>query len=116
MSNPESDERPRRHSLNRTVNVRTGGLLLIWIGVALLADVGWGVGLIGVGTILLLEQLTRWRLAIEFEWFWVGTGAVAIGTGVAITVGLRDALMPILLIVVGGALVASTLRSDGRGR
>jgi hypothetical protein len=112
MSNPEFTERPRRPGLNRTINARAGGLLLIWIGVTLLVGFGWGVGLIGVGIIILLEQLTRRRLAVEFEWSWVGAGAIATGLGVAITIGFQDAAVPILLIVVGGALIASTLRNN----
>jgi len=112
MSNAEFEATPRRRRLNRAINARTGGALLIWIGIALLGGVGWGVGLLGVGAVLLVEQVVRRRLAIEFERFWVGAGAVAAGLGVAIIVGLQDALVPILLIIAGGALVATTLKGE----
>ena len=79
MGESQQGDALRRSRLNRVINSRAGGVLLIWIGVALLATLGWGVGLIGVGAILLVEQVTRWRLAIDFEWFWVAAGLVAVG-------------------------------------
>ena len=109
MSKSQQDEFVSRSSLNRVINARAGGVLLLWIGVALLAALGWGVGLIGVGAILLVEQISRWRLAIDFDWFWVAAGVAAVGAGFAMTGGLQGALVPFLLIVSGGGLVASTL-------
>ena len=82
-----------------------------WIGVALLVDVGWGAGLIGVGSILLVEQLVRWHLALDHEKFWVIAGAVAVGFGAGIAAGLGDALVPIVLVLVGAMLVATTFGS-----
>ncbi len=35
------------------------GLFFIWKGAALIADVGWGVGLLGVGIITLGAQAAR---------------------------------------------------------
>jgi FtsH-binding integral membrane protein len=104
-------EQTRDHrALDRKINGRTGGGLLIWLGLALLLGLGWGVGLIGVGAILLAEQLVRRNLALEFAWFWVIAGMMAVVLGLALVIGLQDALVPVLLLVAGGVLIASTFR------
>jgi hypothetical protein len=43
----------QRNKRNRTLDAVCWGVFFIWIGVAILADLGWGVGLIGVGLIIL---------------------------------------------------------------
>ena len=35
------------------------GLFFLWVGVALLLDVGWGIGLLGVGILTLAMQVVR---------------------------------------------------------
>lgn len=111
MSIPRADESRTRRELDRKINGRTGGALLIWIGLALLFNIGWGAGLVGVGAVLLVEQLARRRLALNYERFWVIAGAIAVTFGAGIAFGLQDALVPILLVLVGGVLVATTFRS-----
>jgi len=105
-----ADGRARRRDLDRRINSRTGGALLVWIGAVLLASAGWGVGLIGAGAIVLAEQAVRRRLDIQFERSWVIAGLVAVGLGLAMAVGLRDGLVPVLLIVAGAVLIVSTFR------
>ena len=43
----------RRSKLHRKLDAVGCALFFIWIGIAILANVGWGVGLIGVGLIML---------------------------------------------------------------
>jgi len=43
----------RRSKLRRKLDTVGCALFFIWIGIAILANVGWGVGLIGVGVIIL---------------------------------------------------------------
>jgi hypothetical protein len=45
--------------LDRKLDTLGWGLFFIWIGVAFLADVGWGAGLIGVGLIILGTLVAR---------------------------------------------------------
>lgn len=96
--------------LDRKLNAASGGLLLIWIGVAMATDVGWAVGLSGVGVVLLAEQAARAYLAVKYELFWVVVGNVFLLGGILMQVGLSVSLVPVALIVVGIALLASTLR------
>ena len=49
----------RRKKLNRKLHAAGWGLFFIWTGVAVLADVGCGVGLIGVGLIILGGMAAR---------------------------------------------------------
>lgn len=113
MSSPSSEHDPGRRETDRKINSRTGGALLIWIGAALLSGTGWGIGLVGVGVILLVEQLARRHLALKYERFWVIVGAAALFFGIGIAVGLKDAFVPILLVVIGGILVAKTFMDRG---
>jgi hypothetical protein len=43
----------QRKKLERKLDAAGWGLFFIWIGIAVLADVGWGVGCIGTGLIIL---------------------------------------------------------------
>ena len=113
MPGPDADAGARRRDLDRKINARSGGALLMWIGLALLVQAGWGVGLMGVGVILLVEQGVRRHLAVDFAWFWVGAGVVALGVGTAIASGLHGALVPLLLIIAGGLVVGSSFRGRG---
>jgi len=98
-----------RNELDRKLNAISGGLLLIWIGFALLVDIGWGVGLIVVGILILGEQALRRYFSVKFENFWVVVGAISILTGVLMLFGVEVSLIPILLIVFGIGLLTSIL-------
>ena len=115
MATHELEARERSRHLDRKIDGRSGGSLLVWIGVVLLTGMGWGLGLVGIGLILLVEQLTRWRLGRGPQAFWTVAGATAVGVGVVIVAGLEISFVPILLIVVGGVLIANTFRGGRAG-
>jgi len=110
MSNDKVRKTPDSIELDRKLSAAGGGLLLIWLGIALLADVGWGAGLIGVGIILLAEQVIRRYFAVKFDGFWLVVGAVSVVSGVLMLLGVKLSLVPILLIVIGISLLASILK------
>lgn len=58
------------------------GLFFIWMGIAVLAHVGWGAGLLGVGVIILGTQVTRKYLGLRLKGFWVAFGFFFILGGV----------------------------------
>lgn len=89
------------HELARRLGVVSWGLFFVWLGYAFLADVGWGVGLIGVGVITLGEQAARalYRLGIEAFWFVVGTLFVLGGAWELLNVKVE--IVPVLLIALG---------------
>lgn len=88
------------------------GLFFVWVGVALIANFGWGVGLLGVGVITLGGQLARKYFGLAIERFWVVAGLLLVLGGVWELLGLQFSLVPILLIVAGVALLVSALRKQ----
>jgi hypothetical protein len=88
------------------------GLLLVWIGVALLANLGWGIGLLGVGILILGKQVTRKYMALALEMSAVVVGALFIMGGVWQLLDVRVSLIPVICIVAGIAILASALSED----
>lgn len=56
-------DKTQKKNLDRKLDAVGWGLFFIWIGIAILADVGWGVGLIGVGLIILGGLVARGYLS-----------------------------------------------------
>lgn len=92
------------------------GVFFIWMGTAFLANVGWGVGLLGVGVIALGAQAARKYFGLPLERFWLVMGSVFIVWGVwrllKIQLGgvpIPVNVLPIVLIAVGVVVVVSAL-------
>ena len=98
-----------RNVLHKKLNAAGWGLFFIWIGVALFAHVGWGVGLLGVGIIMLGAQMTRKYFGLKLEGFGVVVGFFFFLGGVWELFDVQFGLLPILCIAVGIALLVSTL-------
>jgi hypothetical protein len=108
------DTRANERRLARRIDTFGWGLFFIWVGVALMADVGWGVGLLGVGVIALGEQAVRKWLGLHAERFGLLVGVLFAVAGVweLLKVQWGEApipggLLPILALVAGVALVVS---------
>ena len=86
------------------------GLFFVWVGVALFAHVGWGVGLLGVGGITTGVQAARKYVGLRVEPFWLVVGFVFVAGGVAEFMKFEFDLLPLVLIVAGVALLVSALR------
>jgi uncharacterized membrane protein len=97
--------------LGKRLDAASWGLFFIWVGVALLADLGWGLGLVGVAAIIFLKQTARRYFGRRLESFWVAVGVLFLLGGTWELYQIQISLVPILLIAVGGALL---LRLFGR--
>ena len=97
----------KRGSLNKKLDAAAWGLFFIWTGIAFLADVGWGAGLLGVGVITLGAQVTRRYFALKLEGFWVAVGFLFIAGGIWELFRVQFGFMPTLCIIAGFALLAS---------
>ena len=86
-------------------------LFLIWIGVALLLDVSWGWGLLGVAAIILGGAAIRWFKKLPVEGFWVAVGVVLLAVGVWELFQVSWPLVPILISGCGLAVLWRTLRA-----
>ena len=69
-----------RGSLAGRLDAIGWGAFFIWIGIALLADFGWGLALLGIGLITLAGQVTRWFYRLELEGALMGDMVILIGT------------------------------------
>ena len=80
-------------------------LFFIWVGIAWLADIGLGVGLLGVAAITLGMQATRKVFGVNVEGFWILVGlGFAVG-GLWEWLDVQLPLAPIVLIAVGVVLL-----------
>ncbi len=84
------------------------GLLLIWVGAALLLRWSWGVGLAGAGAILLAAQAYRRATRLEVDGFGLIVGLVLLICGAWNLLDVAIGLVPLLCIAAGIALLVST--------
>jgi len=85
-------------------------LFLIWIGIALLMKLDASIGLLGVGVITLLVQGARKCFNLKIEGFWIVLGLLFVVGSLWEIYKLNRPLVPVLLIVVGAALLLSVIR------
>jgi len=81
----------------------------IWIGIALLSNLSWGIGLLGVGIIILGKQATRKYMALRFETFGAVCGVLFVLGGVWELLSVRISMVPVVCIAAGLALLLSVL-------
>jgi hypothetical protein len=93
------------------------GMFFIWVGMAFLADVGWGVGLLGIGIIALGAQATRKYFALKLDRFGLALGILFVVAGVLQLLDIQvdrtpipPWLVPLLFIAVGVAILVSIWR------
>jgi hypothetical protein len=114
MTHAEQVSIPQTSTTARRLDAGGWGLFFIWVGVALLAHLGWGAGLLGVGAITLGVQVARASLKIGAEPFWIVVGALFLAGGMAEFLALEFDLLPVLLIIAGAGLLMSALRKNAR--
>jgi hypothetical protein len=106
----EELKRTERRDLSHKLDAVGWGLFFIWIGIAFLADLGFGVGLLGIGIIVLGEQAVRKYLDLKLEGFWVVVGLCFVVGGLWELLAVELPLVPILLIVAGIAILVSIFK------
>ena len=114
MSGTETDstERPAadgKAELAKRLDVAGWGVFLIWVAVAIVANLGWGIGLIGVGVITLAGQVARRFVGRRPEWFWVVAGCLFVAGGISALAKVELPLVPVLLAIAGVAMLASAI-------
>lgn len=110
MEERNDDQRlMNRNVLNRKLEEAGWGLFFIWAGIALLAHVDWGLGLLCLGIIILGAQVTRMYFGLKLEGFWVAAGFCFVLGGVWQLFNLQLGLLPVLCPAAGIALLVPTL-------
>lgn len=85
------------------------GTFFVWLGIALLADLGWGFGLLGIGLIALGAQAARWLMRLRLEGFWLLFGVGFVIAGSSRLVGAPLPPIPVVLVLAGLTLVIAAV-------
>ena len=101
---------PTRPVLAGRVDAAGWGLFFVWVGIALIAHLGWGMGLLGVGAITIGVQLARKYVGAGAEPFWVVVGLLFVAGAAAEFLKFEFSFLPFVLILAGLALLVSALR------
>ncbi len=87
-------------------------LFLIWIGFAVLIDIGWGWGLLGIAVIILGAAALRRKWGLKIEGFWLVIGAMFLAGGLWELFRVPFPLAPVLIIFCGLAVLWGALRGQ----
>lgn len=96
--------------LSRKLDAIGWALFLIWVGIAFIANVGWGWGLFGVAAIILGEAAIRWAKHLKVGGFWIAVGSMFVVGALWEWFGVPWPLAPILIVACGLALLWAALR------
>lgn len=91
------------------------GLFFIWVGFAVLANVGWGMSLIGVSGIIFAVQGALYLHGEESDGFMIAWASVLLVGGVWAAYGVAWPVVPVLLMLLGGLMLANAFRRVGGG-
>lgn len=97
-------------ALDRKIDAVGWGIFFLWVGVALLANLSWGAGLVGVGVITIGGQVWRRYAGVKVERFWVFIGGLFAVAGIWNLLDVRVDLVPLLFIAAGVYILASMRR------
>jgi hypothetical protein len=98
--------------IEHKVDEAAWGLFFVWLGAALLADIGWGLTLFGIGVITVGGQIARRTFGLTVEWLWAAVGALFIIGGVWEFMGFQLAMIPLVLIAAGVLFFVSAMRKS----
>jgi hypothetical protein len=65
--NEQDCKTAQRKKLDRRIDALGWGAFFVWTGIAVLADVGWGIGMIGMGLIIIGSLVAREYLSAPDE-------------------------------------------------
>jgi hypothetical protein len=101
--------------VERKLEAAGWGLFFVWVGAAIMTNVGWGTGLIGVGVIILLGQVARKRFGVRVGRLPIVVGSFFVlgGTGDLFTIQFSP--VPVLCIIAGLAMLVSAVVRNRRG-
>jgi len=91
MSSPGA---PEKTAYARQLDAIAWALILIWIGVAVLANVGWGWALLTLSGIILGAQAALMRRAEPVDGFSIACGLTFLVGGAWVVLGLTWPLAP----------------------
>jgi hypothetical protein len=102
---PLGTAKPKDSPLAQRLSAGARGLFFVWLGVAVLAQLGWGWTLLGIGVVILGEQVARWRLDLAIATGWAIGGAIFVVAGLWQLIHIAFPLAPLLLILLGAVII-----------
>lgn|SRR5574338_155109 len=102
-------------TISKKLDAAAWGLFFVWVGIALIANLPWGVALLGIAIMTLGAQVARRRLGLAVEPFWLFVGVLFALCGVWELLRVQFSLVPVVLIVAGIALLFSAMRTGDSG-
>lgn len=100
-------DRGRSH---RQLTAATWGALFVWVGLAVLFNVGWGYGSLAFGLIILAGEVLHSMIgSYRLDWFATIVGLMFAIGGIWALFNFRLALVPVLCIAAGVVLMISAL-------
>lgn len=105
---------PDRSAVLQRLDAVAWGLFFLWVGIALLTNLSWGIGLLGVGVIVLGGQAARRYVHLTLEVFWLVVGVLFVMGGIWELLSVRVGMIPVVCIVAGVLLLASAMRGKPR--
>jgi hypothetical protein len=112
--NSENVENPQ--VLTKKLNAAGWGAFFIWMGIAFLTNISWGLGLLGVGVIVLAGEAARKYFGLCLDLFWLMMGIIFVvwGADQALAIQVGGILWPIVSIALGLAILVNGLRPHPR--
>ncbi len=104
----KKERRAQKSDLDRKLDGIGWGLFFVWIGAVMLADLGAGAAMLGIGVITLGVQGARKIWGLKIESFWLVLGIVLALAGLWSLMETKLPVVPVLLIVVGLVVLVST--------
>lgn len=101
---------------DRAMDLASWGLLFLWLGVAYFAAIDWSWTMVGIGAIFLVEAAIRAQMNLSVSGMAIFFGIVFLGGGFWHMAQAPWALIPVLLVLFGVAMVVRAIASVFRNR
>ena len=96
--------------LARRLEAVSWGLFFVWIGVAILLNVGWGWGLLGIAAIILGGAAIRSFKGLPVEGLWVTIGVVLLVCAIWEFFAISWPMLPVFIIGFGVVMLLRAFR------
>lgn len=87
------------------------GLFFLWVGTAMLMDVGWNWSILGIGLIVMGVQFALLAGGYKVDIFMLALGTLLIGSAALDAASLNWTIFPLALVVFGAVILLSVFAS-----
>jgi hypothetical protein len=98
-------------TLSRQIDSVAWGTLFVWFGAVWFAEINWHWGIAGAGAIFLVEAIIRWAKDLRVSGMAVLFGLMFLTGGIWGVASTPFALLPVLFLLFGVAMVLRAIAS-----